>query len=146
MNLKLYKINDDENVINKNIPADYLTFDITLRNDFDINNPILLLSNPLTDSVEDYNYCFLTDLNRYYFVDNIGLVNKSIIKLNCTCDVLETYKADILASKAQFMRNIEVGDYFDAQIPASINKSITTWQSDKGFSGPVTMVLTTIGI
>lgn len=37
------------------------------------------------------NYCYVDSLHRYYFIDNITLSNGYAF-LECTCDVLSTYK------------------------------------------------------
>lgn len=61
------------------------------------------------------------------------------------CDVIETYKADILASNARFMRKIKTGDYINSNIDYSLYKNITKTESNKGFEGDSTMILTSIG-
>jgi len=144
MILKLYKVNDGQNVINKELysPA---VFDIQVRADFNIINPTLLLNNEMGFDIRLYNYCSIDDLNRKYFINNVVAVNNGFYRLECECDVLETYKNAILGSTARFLRNIRTGDYFDAQISTSINKSVTTFASDMGLEGEPTMIMTTIG-
>jgi len=145
MILKMYKVNDGDNVINKSL-IDPAIFEIVLKNDFNIVNPTLLISNFAGFDVRKFNYCTLEELDRCYFIDGITMMNGSVFRLECSCDVLESFKVGILGSTARFMRNIRTGDYFNAQISTSINKTVSVYESDKSFTGLPTMVLTTIGV
>ena len=64
-----------------------------------------------------------------------------------SCDVLETYKDKILASKARFKRKVKTGDYYKANLDDSYLQKV-----DK-FTGDVTIdlknqnyILTTLGV
>lgn len=71
---------------------------IELKEQTSIINPILLL-NQL--SFPDYNYCYLPDFNRYYYINDITWVN-GIWELSCSVDALATYK-DIIGATPQFV-------------------------------------------
>lgn len=98
MILSLYKITDGENVINKTLSAP-LEITINLKADVDIISPVLKLMDLSNQDYTDYNYAHITELDRYYLVTDARRVNNKLIQLDLHCDVLETYKADILASK-----------------------------------------------
>lgn len=144
MLLTLYSTKSDSNVINKTL-ENALNIDITVRNNFDVINPELLLSKITGVNFQDYNYCHIPELNRYYFITSINAVNGDIYRLECECDVLESYKADILLSNARFTRKIKNGDYVKGNLDFKINADIVKYESDKGFSGGKTLILTTVG-
>lgn len=145
MDIILYSITDGVNVINKTL-TDPLTIPIKLRNDVDVNNPVIKLRSVDGVNYDDYNYAFIDVLGRYYYVDRIARVSAVDTMLYLSCDVLETYKDDILNSNAQFTRNIRQGDYGNFQIDGEIVNSISLFKSDGGFSDVEnSVILTTIG-
>ena len=144
MELKLYAVNDGENVINKTMTLK-TTMEINLKRDVDIINPRLILIPNLPTGFSDINYAEIPDLNRFYFVDNITNISGTLWQLDLSCDVLETYKADILASKARLYRNLKAGDYFDTVLESSHITTVAKYTSNKGISDTETIIMTTVG-
>lgn len=143
MEMKLYTTNDGENVVNKQLSPP-LIIDVVLKADTNINSPVILINTGSIDFSE-YNYCSITELGRYYFIDDIEQVNNRIIRLSCSTDVLMTYKQDILASHARVRRSIKNGDYMNVSIESSIIKTVNKYLSDKSLSDNKTLILTTVG-
>ena len=144
MELKLYAVNDGENVINKTMTLK-TTMEINLKRDVDIINPRLILIPNLPTGFSGINYAEIPDLNRFYFVDNITNISGTLWQLDLSCDVLETYKADILASKARLYRNLKAGDYFDTALESSHITTVAKYTSNKGISDSETIIMTTVG-
>ena len=46
-----------------------------------------------------YNYVFVPDLGRYYFISNITFDTGARLVIECTVDVLKTYASEILSKK-----------------------------------------------
>ena len=145
MELKLYAVNDGENVINKTMTLK-TTMEINLKRDVDIINPRLILIPNLPTGFSGINYAEIPDLNRFYFVDNITNISGTLWQLDLSCDVLETYKADILASKARLYRNLKAGDYFDTALESSHITTVAKYASNKGISDSETLIMTTVGV
>ena len=110
MLLTLYKTLDGDNVINKTL-TEPESITIYLKSDTDITNPDLILETIAGVDYKDYNYCFITEIERFYFVRNITVMNNTVSKLSCEVDYLETYKTEILTSEAYYRSKINVGDY-----------------------------------
>ena len=144
MELNLYKCSDGDNVINKTL-TEKLTIDITLKRDVNITAPQIILMNDNGAFFNQYNYAEIPELGRFYFIDSVTSLNNKMESLALRCDVLETYKADVLASKARFMRGLKTGDYIAANIDYSVIKTITKIESNSGFTGNPTMILTSVG-
>ncbi len=145
MLLTLFKNSDGDNVINKTLNEPY-DLQIRLKAETDVINPMFMLSNVEGVDYQDYNYCHIPFLKRYYFIDSLSSVNARMWKLQLTCDVLESYKTDILASNARLRRNIRNGDYFNASLDSSAVSSVSIHNSNKGFTGlDNSIILTTLG-
>ena len=144
MELKLYAVNDGENVINKTMTLK-TTMEINLKRDVDIINPRLILIPNSPTGFTGINYAEIPELNRFYFVDSITNISATLWQLDLSCDVLETYKADILASKARLYRNLKAGDYFDTALESSHITTVAKYTSDKGISDSETIIMTTVG-
>ena len=145
MELKLYAVNDGKNVINKTKTLQ-TTMKINLKRDVDIINPRLILITNSPTGFSGINYALIPELNRFYFVDSITNISAKLWQLELSCDVLETYKASILASKARLYRNLKAGDYFDTALESSHITTVAKYTSNKGISDSETLIMTTVGV
>lgn len=55
--------------------------------------------------VPTFNYVYIKDFNRYYFVRSIVSVRQNLYEITCDVDVLMTYKEDIKKSYCVISRN-----------------------------------------
>ena len=93
MTVIFYKYNGIKNKINKTLSSGLTVNDVIIQNDFDITNFDLLIKNNSFNI--EYNYCFIPNLNRYYFFENIEKMNGSIYKIRITVDVLKSFSTQI---------------------------------------------------
>ena len=73
-------------------PALSASFDVLLKTPTSLHTPTFTINA----TSFDYNYLKWGD--RYYFVTDVVSRNNSLWEVSAVCDVLATYKADILAS------------------------------------------------
>lgn len=144
MILNLYKTNDGDNVINKSI-TNKLAISINLKRDVDIISPHLVIRDSASININAFNYCQIQELERFYFIRSINNLGGNLWEVICECDVLETYKTDIISSRARYYRNIRNGDYYQGTIDTSSIKTISKHSSNKGFEEGTALILTTIG-
>ena len=144
MELKLYSVTDGDNVIGKTMTLK-TTMEINLKRDVDISAPVLFLIPNLPTGFNGINYAEIPLLNRFYFITSAVNTSSNIWKLDLDCDVLETYKAEIKASKARLYRNLKTGDYLNTGIDTSYSTTIAKYTSDKGISNTETLIMTTVG-
>lgn len=140
MELILYKTLDNRNTINKTL-TDPLTLEINLKKDINIINPELVLKGDF----RGFNYAHIPLLNHYYFINSMEQLNFILVKLNLECDVLETYKADILNCTGTIKRDIQAGDYGDINANSTVNV-ITTHKADVKLTLENNIVLTTLEV
>lgn len=65
--------------------------DVSLKRETSMTNPTLIM----TIDNEVYNYVWIPDWGRYYFIDDIVYGNSNLCELRCTLDILATYKDNI---------------------------------------------------
>lgn len=93
MDIVLYENYSEKEAIYKDIQNAY-TLTGSLRGESSIINPSFLIEyvNP-----SSYNYCYISDFGRYYFISNITSVRTGIWKIDCSVDVLMSFQDAILA-------------------------------------------------
>lgn len=144
MQLVLYKNLSSDNTINK-VLTNRTVFNINLKRETDILNPDLFLVKQVGIDYKDFNYAEIVEFGRFYFINSISSVNVSLFKLECSTDVLETYKTTILNSNARYNRNLKTGDYQTLTIESSSKTDITLFESDIELPEGETIIMTTIG-
>ena len=93
MTVIFYKYNDIKNKINKTLENGLTVNDVVIQNDFDITDFDLLIKN--SDFNSGYNYCYIQDLGRYYFIESVEKMNGTIYKIRLTVDVLKSFSTQI---------------------------------------------------
>lgn len=107
-----YSVNDDKRKINKTLTNSHqATCDII--NSTTIINPIIVVDSQYIN----YNYVYINDLNRYYFVDNITISNNMIV-MQLNVDVLYTYRNEIKSMPVHIVRcgDYKLTDIYDSEI------------------------------
>lgn len=101
--------------------------------------------NPVIEVKDDpsgYNYCYIGDFNRYYFINDI-VFNKGIWICYCNVDVLGTYKTQIGSTSMYVLRSAyeSDGEIIDTLFPVTADTDIQvlggmgTGSSDLSFPG-----------
>lgn len=101
MTINLYTTSDDRRTLSKTITELAAVDNVNLLNDCNVISPVFILSN-----VEwaNANYIYCENFKRYYFIDSVDYINGNLIRLHCSCDVLMSYKNDILNTQAIISR------------------------------------------
>lgn len=92
--IDLYQYTGRENTVNKTLttPTTIAGF---MRESVNILQPVVRLQHTGTFN---YNYCFVRELNRYYFITNYNVIDNNQIELRLRIDVLKTYEDAIMAA------------------------------------------------
>lgn len=140
MILKLFNTTDSNNTIGKTM-LDEQTFDITFKETFDIINPVVMLKS---DVPILKNYAYIPELGRYYFITSIQIQSNKIYKLFLECDVLESFKADILASYGLVTRAKEGNRFFNGGLNSEVRKEVEIFHSTGAIPYENNIVLVTV--
>lgn len=99
----LYKCTDDRKVINKTL-TNGVEKNIVLLDKQNVLKPIIKLKN----FPEDYNYCYIPTLQRYYYIENVYIEHNSLFVMSLTVDVLKTYETEIQNSTGDIIESENV--------------------------------------
>lgn len=143
MELRLYKTTDDDNVINKDLEF-VKAMNINLKDSTDVSNPNLRLKLNI-DDVGTFNYAEIETFNRKYFMRDIQNINNDIWLVRLECDVLETFKDEILNSYGDITKSISSGDYQDVPIRNNVTKEFMKYDSDVELVSKPVKILSAIG-
>lgn len=86
------------NELNKVLPTGF-TIDCILKQKSNTINFDLILNKTIDNF--NYNYCYIPKLNKYYFINNLSIINSTNILLELKIDVLMSYKNILLETKAR---------------------------------------------
>lgn len=91
MVIDLYINTSENNRVNKVLSSKF-EMTGTLRGETNVVNPEILIehANPT-----GYNYAFIPEFNRYYFINEFTSVRNGLWRVRLAVDVLETYKTQI---------------------------------------------------
>ena len=99
MQISLFTYSKEKERVNK---TDYLTnrFPLNgyLKNETSVQEPVILIekTNP---ALYDYNYLYIEDFKRFYFITGIKQIRHNLWEISAKCDVLYSFMTDILANK-----------------------------------------------
>lgn len=114
MQISLYNNTSERNAINK-ILSNEITVSGTLREESNIHNPVIMINAP---SIIGFNFAYIPDFYRYYFISDITSVRAGLWRVSMVCDVLMSFKSAILNSYAIIVdtENTEITEYMDSDI------------------------------
>lgn len=116
------------NQLNKNISSDSIAIDGNFNIDYNTRDTIIKLQGY---NVFNYNYCYIPELKRYYFITASNVRRNGLLYLSLHIDVLQTYKKQINNAKIRLKNN-------------SVDNT-TIFQSDKIVNDTFTNIMITLG-
>lgn len=93
MDIILYVNSSERNAIYKTL-TEPNTLTGSLRGESSIINPSFLIE---TTNPSMYNYCYISEFGRYYFITDITSVRTDLWRIDCAVDVLMSFQDEILA-------------------------------------------------
>lgn len=114
MNIILYVNNSEKNKIGKNLTNDF-SISGTLRDATNIINPVILIE---LNEIGNYNYCYISSFNRYYFITDITVIRTGLYAISLMVDVLESFKTDIKNLSVILLntQNVGVNNYLSSPV------------------------------
>lgn len=143
MNIVLYKNASDKNTIGKSLSG-AITLSGVLRDESSILSPNIRIAS--NTNLSHYNYAYIDSFGRYYFV-SITVERTGVWSLDLECDVLESFKTEILANSAIIERQEnEYNLYFaDPEWKVYENDRVMTRTFPSGFTEEGYYYLTVAG-
>ena len=145
MEIRLYYNTSDNRCIRKNL-LNELSLSGTLRDSCNLIEPVLNIQN---ESVIRYNYAYIPDFKRYYFIKKITSLRKGLWTIEFEVDPLMSFKGDILALQVVVDKQSSdsIGDEYidDGSLVADNNTFTSIYNLSKGFNDHGEYILITAG-
>lgn len=142
MYITTYVNASDEHVLDKSITKVHDNINVVLKDDTNMINPVIIVSGSLAPS---YNYVYLTDFNRYYYVRDITYSQQRYY-IALEVDVLMSFNAaikslEVIANRSSSRFNVYQPDN---SIPFLQRNIIATQKFPAGF-GSESLILAVNG-
>ena len=105
VNVQFGTTNDDPRKLNKTFTLG-TTKSCYCKEPVDVFSPVFILDYAM--AYNSYNYCYVADWNKYYFINSITLSQGGKTIIQCTEDVLNTYKTEIGQLRATVERTSDL--------------------------------------
>ena len=131
MEIKLYKTASDRRVLTKSLTGAVIKTCVIKDDNISILSPRVQIAQ--FSAFKGYNYAYIPDYGRYYYIDDIAVDLGGLLTLSLSVDVLQTYAADIRATKALIYRQTQHTNPLiaDSLIQSQVNEVTVT----RAFSG-----------
>ena len=126
MDIKLYHCSSDPRVVTKDI-SDMVSYNsATARDAFAVMGGSIIIAT--ASDLSDYNYAYITDVGRYYYITDITVLRDGVWQLTLSVDVLMTYSDAIRALHGTVDRqtNVNNGYISDPEYKALTFSAIVT--------------------
>ena len=145
MEIRLYNNVSDNRTIRKKLLNEF-SLTGTLRDSCSLIEPVI---NIESSNVLRFNYAYIPDFQRYYFVKEITNLRKNIWTLELEVDPLMSFKGDILALDVVVDKQSSdsIGDEYidDGSLVADNNTFTSVYNLSSGFNDHGEYILITAG-
>ena len=145
MEIKFYYNTSDNRCIRKKLLNEF-SLNGTLRDSCSLLEPVLNIHN--TEPIR-YNYAYIPDFKRYYFVKKITSLRAEMWTLELEVDPLMSFKGDILALDVVVDKQSSdsIGDEYidDGSLVADNNTFTSIYNLSSGFNDHGEYILITAG-
>lgn len=76
-------------------PSGGSSYDLDLLDECSILNPSLIIKSVSSNVLKTWNYAYIADFGRYYFIDLVTILNKNESRIDLSVDPMASYKTDI---------------------------------------------------
>lgn len=137
MNIFFYTSSAEPNSFPK-VLGEVIRYQGELRDECDILNPVLTIEGLNPDTT--FNYCYIPDFKRYYFITESSVVRTGLIQFNLHVDVLQSWSKEILELEAIISRNeYDFNNHLeDTRVPAWSN-NLSSYKEPTNITGNISM-------
>ena len=104
--ISLFKTASENNRVVK-VLTDEKQLSGELRNQTSVLNPTIRIES--SDNISGYNYCYISEFGRYYYITDIVSVRTNCWVVSLRCDVLMSYKNEIQSMSVILNNTQETG-------------------------------------
>lgn len=132
MTINLYVNVSEKERVTKTLSLEK-SFSGTLREQTSVIDPVISIES--TDNLSQYNYMYIPDFGRYYYIRNVESVKNGLWRITGHVDVLMSFKSQILANSGVIERQENKWNLYlpDPDFQTSNKTQIQTKKFPKGF-------------
>ena len=140
-----YNNNSDRRCINK-VLADAKTISGNVKTQY-TSSGISLDIDVSVAGITPFQFNYMKFDNKYYYIDSVDFLSQNIIRLNCSIDLLESYKSQILNQTAVLNRSETSYNRYltDDNLHINAYKRVQTKAFGNSFSAVSTPILIVTG-
>ncbi len=133
--ISLYRNDSEPEAMTKNLTL-IAEYNGTLKEATNIIDPSILIECNIAD-VASVNYIYIPSFRRYYYVTSITSVRTRLVQFSCHCDVLMSFRNEILSNRAIVKRQESKYNLYvpDSVIGSYAKPSIEIKKFPNTFSG-----------
>lgn len=128
MNITLYTTSSDRKQLRKTLDNKGITVSAHMKEPCSLMNPVVTIQQASAGSSwAQLNYVYIPTFLRYYFIDNITVLNDGLLELSMHVDVLMTYADALSAQQLEIVRSSSLNSklYIDPEMPLQANKLLS---------------------
>lgn len=144
MTIKLYKTTSEPIKVSKELTNEKIMTG-NLKEECSILSPSIMIQSD--ESIFTYNYAYIDEFLRYYFITDIVCVRNGLYRLSLKVDVLTTYQEEIKSLKAVISRQQNTYNLYlnDGEFKTYNKHTVVTKKFPNNPTGANTLVLTVVG-
>lgn len=133
MTITFYTVSKKRNSTEQ--PTGGTTYTGSLTNESGVLNPTVIMD--FGNAYPGYNYAYITEFNRYYWVNEMTAVGGALWRVSMSVDVLATYKTNIGNAHKYILRSASEfdGSITDMKYPTKAGFTINTTPYRTGWQG-----------
>lgn len=119
-----YKVSDTNNTLDRELGEGTEIDQIIRGTPWDIINPVFRVKTKYKGEFFPFNYLYLKDFNRYYFIVSRKILANGLIQIGCKVDVLKTYATTVKASSGVVTRNTNYNKLVNTGYQTTVEKEL----------------------
>lgn len=124
MNAIFYKVSDMNNTLDRKLGEGTEIDQIIRGTPWNILQPRFRVKTKFNGQFFPFNYLYLKDFNRYYFITDRNILYNGLIELYCRVDVLKTYKELVKASSAYVTKTTNFNKLVNTGYDSTVEKEL----------------------
>lgn len=143
MTLTLYKTLSANNKVDKELTDEFELGGYLRDGEFNILRPIIRVQQNVTE----YNYAYVPEFGRYYFIDSVRVDRTNVFYVSLRVDVLMTYAEAIKNMFGVLSEGGERSPYLSSQLDTEVRHTLSRVDfADKFSDGEFILIATKAGV
>jgi hypothetical protein len=121
------------------------TYSCALKDNCSILKPVIIIRT--TDTISAYNYMYIQNFGRYYFIDDIVTLHDGVWQISAHVDPLDTFMEELMLQDVIVNKQSTKGNKYlnDGSFVSQVNEFNTSYNFSGGFNDSGTFILICAG-